>query len=99
MAAIDRPSTVDCRRSCNSWPRVSFSSNCWFCTSVAISTRVRSKALAREMRSDSETSRWPVAATVAMAGESRRCMNSPSIWVPGMAFSRSSVMRWPTSVS
>ena len=34
-----------------------------------MSTRVRSNALAREMRSDNDASRWAVAATVAMAGE------------------------------
>ena len=71
MAAIDRPSTVACRRSCSAWPRVSFSSSCWFCDSVAMSTRVRNKALVRLMRPESEVRRWPVAATVASttAGE------------------------------
>ena len=61
-----------------------------------MSTRVRSKAVARVMRSDSDDSRLAVALTVAMAGESRRFMNSPMVVVPGMARSRSSAMRWLT---
>ena len=81
------------------WPRVSFSSNCWFCASVTMSTRVRSSALAREMRSDREARRCALAATVAMAGDRRRCMNSPMVCVPGMGISRSSAMRCATSVS
>ena len=63
-----------------------------------MSTRVRSKALVRDTRSDKVTRRCEVAATVAMAGESRRCMNSPMVCVPGTTFSRNSAMRWPTSV-
>ncbi len=96
MAAIDRPSTVDCRRSCNSCPLVSFSSSIWFCDSVAMSTRVRSKALARSTRCDSELSRCEVACTVAMAGDRRRSMNSPTVCVPGMGVSCSCSMRCTT---
>ena len=61
--------------------------------------RVRNRALARLTRSDSEARRCAVAATVAMAGERRRCMNSPMVCVPGMGRSRNSAMRWATSAS
>ena len=64
-----------------------------------MSTRVRNKALVREMRSEKDASRCAVAATVAMAGDKRRCMNSPTVWIPGTGRSRSSEMRCPTKVS
>ena len=44
-----------------------------------MSTRVRSSALVRDTRSDKLTRRCAVAATVAMAGDRRRCMNSPRV--------------------
>lgn len=40
-----------------------------------MSTRVRSNALVRDTRSDKDASRCSAAATVAMAGVNRRCMN------------------------
>ena len=64
-----------------------------------MSTRVRSRALVRLMRSESEASRCAVAATVAMAGDRRRRMKSPMVWVPVMGDSRSSAMRSRTSLS
>ena len=95
---MDKPSTVVCKRSCNSWPLVSFSSSMRFCASVAMSTRVRNKALARLMRSDNEAKRCALEATVAMAGDKRRFMNSPMVCVPEMGDSRNSAMRSFTSL-
>ena len=96
---MDKPSTVDCSLSCSSWPRVSFSSKTWFWVSVAMSTRVRNKALVRDTLSDKDVRRCEVASTVAMAGDKRRCINSPTVWVPAMGRSRNSAMRCLTSVS
>ena len=40
-----------------------------------------------------------LASTVDMAGDRRRCMNSPTVWMPGKGRSRSSAMRSVTSRS
>ena len=59
---------------------------------VAIDSK-RTLELVREMRSASEARRCAVAATVAMAGDSRRCMNSPIVCVPDKGRSRNSARR------
>ena len=56
----------------------------------------RAEALVRDTRSDKVARRCAVAATVAIAGDRRRCINSPIVWVPGMTFSRNSAMRCTT---
>ena len=53
----------------------------------------------QDTRIEGQTNRWAVAATVAIAGDKRRCMNSPSVCVPGIAFSRNSTSRCPTKAS
>jgi len=67
-----------------------------FCC-CSISTRVRSRLLMRETRSDSAFCRRAAQAQVLRAGLRRRSMNSPMVCRPAMRDSAMSWMRRSTS--